>query len=124
VILVDTSVWIDHFRGELQGLVDILDRGDVVIHPFVIGELACGSLSNREETLALLQQLRSITVAEHDEVMSFIVRRRLYGRGIGYVDVHLLASVALDEARLWTKDRRLRELAGSLGLATTHDRTR
>jgi predicted nucleic acid-binding protein len=124
VILVDTSVWIDHFRGELQGLVDILDRGDVVIHPFVIGELACGSLSNREETLALLQQLRSITVAEHDEVMSFIVRRRLYGRGIGYVDVHLLASVALDGARLWTKDRRLRELAGSLGLATAHDRTR
>ena len=124
MILVDTSIWIDHFRGELQGLVDILDHGDVVIHPFVIGELACGSLSNREETLALLQQLRSITVAEHDEAMSFIVRRRLYGRGIGYVDVHLLASVAIDGARLWTKDRRLRELTGSLGLATAHNRTR
>ena len=124
MILVDTSVWIDHFRDEVQELVEILDRGDVVIHPFVIGELACGSLSNREETLALLQQLRSITVAEHDEVMSFIVRRRVYGRGIGYVDVHLLASVAIDGAQLWTKDRRLRELAGSLGLATAHDRPR
>ena len=87
------------------------------MHPFVIGELACGNLSNRAETLELLSQLPSASLADQDEVMQFIQRRKLYGCGIGYVDVHLLASVAIDDIRLWTNDRRLSESAASLGLA-------
>lgn len=117
MILVDTSVWIDHFRQGVPELVDRLVRGDVVMHPFVIAELACGKLANRDATLELLQQLGSITVAEHGEVMSFIRGRKLYGRGIGYVDVHLLAAAAIDGCQLWTKDKLLRESAVSLGLA-------
>ncbi len=72
MILADTSVWIDYFRKDLPGLGERLRRGDVVMHPFVVGELACGNFSNRQETLELLEQLRSLTVAEHDEVMTFI----------------------------------------------------
>lgn len=117
MILVDTSVWIDHFRAGVPELVAHLGRSAVVMHPFVIGELACGNLSNREATLELLQQLRPISVAEHDEVMSFIRARALHGRGIGYVDVHLLAAVAIAGYQLWTSDKRLRAVAASLGLA-------
>jgi predicted nucleic acid-binding protein len=122
VIRVDTSVWIDNFRDGVPELAALPDRGDMVIHPFVAGELACGNLSNRAETLELLQQLRSITVAEHHEVMSFIDGPRLYGRGVGYVDVQLLASVAIDGSRLWTRDRPLRELAARLDLGAAHGR--
>ena len=87
------------------------------MHPFVVGELACGNLSNRSETLELLSQLPPASLADHDEVMQFIQRRKLHGCGIGYVDVHLLASVAIDGIRLWTHDRRLSESAARLGLA-------
>lgn len=117
MILVDTSVWIDHLRNGLADLSALLDQGDVVIHPFVVGELACGNLSARGATIELLRQLRTITVADHPEVLAFIERHRLHGRGVGYVDVHLLASAALDGARLWTKDRRLQVLANHLDLA-------
>ena len=92
------------------------------MHPFVVGELACGNLVNRDETLELLQQLHSIAVAEHDEVISFIEAQQLYGRGIGYVDVHLLASAAIDGSQLWTRDRPLRDLAARLGMAAPRDR--
>ena len=119
MILVDTSVWIDHFRHGVPELVAILGRGEVVVHPFVIGELACGNLSSREATLELMQQLRSIAVADHDEVMGFIRARKLYGRGIGHVDAHLLAAAAIDRCQLWTRDGRLRELASGLDLAAT-----
>ena len=117
MILVDTSVWIDHFREGVPELVAHLGRSEVVMHPFVIGELACGNLSNREATLELLQQLRSLSVAEHDEVMNFIRGRALHGRGMGYVDVHLLAAVAIAGYQLWTNDKRLRQMAAGLGLA-------
>jgi len=89
------------------------------MHPFVVGELACANFSNRDATLELLQQLRSVTVAEHDEVLSFIRARKLYGRGIGYVDAHLLAAAAIEGCQLWTKDKRLQAVAVTLGVAVS-----
>jgi predicted nucleic acid-binding protein len=117
MILADTSVWIDYFREGMPELAERLRRSVVVMHPFVVGELACGNFSNREETLELLQQLRSVAVAEHDEVMSFIRARELYGRGIGYVDIHMLAAAAIEGCQLWTRDKRLHALANGLGIA-------
>jgi predicted nucleic acid-binding protein len=118
LILVDTSVWVDHLRRTDAQLAELLERGQVLMHPFVIGEIACGSLSDREITLELLQQLPRAAVAEPDEALGFIELRGLYGTGIGYVDVHLLASTALAVgSRLWTRDKRLREAAEALGCA-------
>lgn len=91
------------------------------MHPFVVGELACGNLASRESTINLLEQLGAITIAEHAEVMAFIEAKRLHGSGVGYIDVHLLASAAIDGACLWTKDQRLRALATRLGLAAPQD---
>jgi len=117
MILVDTSVWIDHLRQSEPGLVAILEAGQVVMHPFIIGELACGNLGRRGELIALLQALPVAPVATDGEALGFIDRRHLMGRGIGYLDVHLLASVALDgDATLWTRDRRLAAVAGDLAL--------
>ena len=116
MILADTSVWIDYFRKDLPELGERLRRGDVVMHPFVVGELACGNFSNREETLELLEQLRSVTVAEHDEVITFIRTHKLYGRGVGYVDVHLLTAAAIERCHLWTLDRRLDTVATNMGI--------
>jgi predicted nucleic acid-binding protein len=117
MILADTSVWIDYFRAGLPELAERLRRGNVVIHPFVVGELACGNFSNRDVTLELFQQLRAVVVAEHDEVMNFIRARELHGRGVGYVDIHLLASATIEACQLWTRDKRLHALATSLGIA-------
>jgi predicted nucleic acid-binding protein len=118
LILVDTSVWVDHLRRADTELADALERGVVVMHPFVVGELACGNLSDREEFLELLQDLPAAVVADSGEVLGFIERHGLYGKGIGYVDVHLLASVALtDGSELWTRDKRLRSVAQGLALA-------
>ncbi len=117
MILVDTSVWIDHFRKGDARLVDLLERGVVVMHAFVVGELACGNLADRASTLELLQQLPTAVVAESDEVLGYIDRHKLHGKGIGYVDVHLLASAVLGGTALWTRDKRLCEVAGSLGCA-------
>ena len=117
MILADTSVWVDYFRKDLPELGECLQRGEVVMHPFVVGELACGNFSNRDETLELLQQLRAVTVAEHAEVKSFIRAQKLHGRGIGYVDVHLLAAAAIERCQLWTLDKRLNALATSMGIA-------
>lgn len=108
MILVDTSVWIDHLRRGISELVQALEREDVMTHPFVIGELACGDLQKRREVLDLLAALPSAVVASDEETLLFIERRRLMGKGIGTIDAHLLASVALtDDARLWTLDKRL-----------------
>jgi predicted nucleic acid-binding protein len=117
MILADTSVWIDYFREGLPELAERLRRSVVVMHPFVVVELACGNFSNRDATLELLQHLRSVTVAEHDEVLSFIRAREMYGRGIGYVDAHLLAAAAIGGCQLWTRDKRLHALATALGVA-------
>ena len=119
MILVDTSVWIDHLRATDEGLAESLDAGMACTHPFVVGELACGNLRNRREVLALLRALPSAPVATDEEALEFIERRGLMGRGIGYVDIHLLAATALAGSdRLWTRDRRLAAVAEELGLAS------
>lgn len=117
MILVDTSVWVDHLRKSDRGLAELLTASNVLMHPFVIGELACGNLRKRDQILALLKDLPRAGVATDNEVLFFIERHTLMGRGLGFVDVHLLASVALHgTARLWTRDKRLRAAADSLGL--------
>jgi predicted nucleic acid-binding protein len=118
LILVDTSVWVDHLRRGDAQLVALLESASALIHPFVIGEIACGSLADRQTVLELLQDLPTATVADVDEVLVFIDRHQLHGKGIGYVDVHLLAAVMLTKgASLWTRDKRLRSAAEDLGCA-------
>lgn len=120
MILVDTSVWVDHLRKRSPALSAVLEQGAVMIHPFILGELACGNLKNRREILRLLRDLPQTPVATEPEAMEFIERRALMGRGLGYIDVHLLASVVLaDDALLWTRDRHLRAAASDLGVAYT-----
>ena len=120
MILVDTSVWVNHFRRTDARLVQLLEDGEVMTHPLVIGELACGTLPRRREVLDLLHQLEAAPIAADDEALAFIERHRLMGRGIGYVDVHLLASAALAHgAALWTADARLASAAA--GLSLSHD---
>ena len=118
MILVDTSVWVDHLRRGDQYLSALLESAAVFIHPFVIGEIACGRLANRHLVIELLRDLPMINIAEPDEVLAFIESSHLHDTGIGYVDMHLLAAVALtDGARLWTRDKRLRRAADALDCA-------
>ena len=116
MVLVDTSVWVAHLRKGGIGLEALLNEGSVVCHSFIIGELACGNLRNRSEILSLLQTLPLAAHAEHEEVMQFIEDHRLMGKGLGYVDMHLLASALLTRVSLWTLDRRLREVSSALKL--------
>lgn len=115
-MLVDTSVWVEHFRHGDAALSALLEQGEAECHPFIIGELACGSLRRRSEVLVLLRALPPVPVAEHDEVLAFIERHRLMGRGIGWIDAHLLASAKLAQSSLWTHDRRLSLVAQALHL--------
>jgi hypothetical protein len=118
MILADTSVWIDHLREGAPPLAAALDAGTVLMHPFVLGELACGQLQNRGEVLALLRELPAVPTATDEEVLEYIERRALMGRGVGYIDVHLLAAVSLaGTAKLWTRDARLAAVAADLQLA-------
>ena len=118
MILVDTSVWIDHLRKGNTRLNTLLLNTAVLVHPFIIGELACGNLKHRNRILNLLGDLPAGRVADDKEVLFFIEHNDLMGRGIGYIDAHLLASVSLsDSARLWTVDRKLNDVAVQLGLA-------
>jgi hypothetical protein len=120
VILVDTSVWVDHLRKGDARLSSALERSVVFMHPFVVGELACGRMRNRGEVLRLLRSLPPAPVASEEEALRYIDDLKLMGRGIGYVDVHLLASTALaGDLTLWSRDRRLTEVASDLGLAFT-----
>lgn len=112
MILVDTSVWIDHLRNGNTRLAAMLENTEVCTHPFVVGELACGSLENRAEVLVLLHNLPGVSVATDAEVLFYIEKQRLMGRGIGYIDAHLLAATAMTGSiRLWTLDRRLAVVA-------------
>ncbi len=115
--LVDTSVWVDHLRRGDERLKSLLHEGQVLAHPFVVGELACGQIRNREEILGLLTALPEARVAGHDEVLHLLASHRLYGRGLGWIDVHLLASALLTGCGLWTFDRLLRSIAARLDLA-------
>jgi predicted nucleic acid-binding protein len=117
VILADTSVWVEHFRRGDPELRELLREGMVVMHPFVLGELACGNLRRRKEILGYLGELPAAVTATDEEVLRFVEGRRLYGRGVGWVDVHLLASARLSGVSLRTRDRRLAELAGKEGVA-------
>jgi predicted nucleic acid-binding protein len=119
MILVDTSIWIDHLHRPKPSLVEALSLSLVVQHPMVIGELAVGSVRDRTEFLRLLVDLPAVQVASHDEVMVAVERHRLYGRGLSLVDAHLVASLLLTPgARLWTRDRRLLEAARDLDLVS------
>jgi predicted nucleic acid-binding protein len=121
VILVDTSVWVDHLRRAHHGLVGLLEAGTVLVHPFVIGEIALGNLRQRDVVLGALMNLPASSVATDAEVIQFIERQSLFGRGIGYIDAHLLAAVRLTAgARLWTHDARLGAVAQQLDMAAEH----
>ena len=117
MMLVDTSVWIDHLRQGDAALTAALEAGQVWMHSFVLGELACGNLRSRVEVLGLLQALPPMPVSTDKEVLFFIDQHELMGRGIGYIDVHLLASARLGGTQLWTRDKRLHTVAAELGLA-------
>jgi predicted nucleic acid-binding protein len=114
MILVDTSVWVEHLRTGTVGLEALLNDGHVVCHPFIIGELACGNLKNRAEILSLLQDLPMSSRADDDEVMQFIEYQKLMGKGLGYIDIHLLISALLTGIPLWTIDKRLHEVSITL----------
>ena len=117
MILADTSVWIDHLRSGNKELRKHLDQGQIVIHPFIIAELALGSLRERAKTLALLDLLPQVRMAQLSEVRLMIEARRLHSLGIGLIEVHLIASVFLNSSTLlWTRDKRLRAVAEGLGI--------
>lgn len=119
MIIVDTSVWVDHFRRGDALLTDLLNRNRVLSHPFVIGELALGNLNPQSDVLSLLAALPIASVASESEVLLIISARGLAGRGIGLVDAHLVASALLDSAKIYTKDKRLAETAKRLKLTYT-----
>lgn len=116
MVLVDTSVWIEHLRKTSPRLVGLLNNGEVAIHPFVIGELACGNLANQQELLSLLHSLPAVERVEDDEILFFIEQHSLAGKVLGLIDVHLLASSMMSKHPLWTKDKRLAAAAEKLGL--------
>lgn len=115
MILVDTSVWIDHLHKGIPRLAEALENQEVLSHPLVIGELACGEIKRRQEILGLLADLPVAVIATDEEALALIERHRLMGKGVGYTDVHLLTSVMLtDGARIWTSDKRLAAIAATL----------
>ena len=113
MILVDTSVWIAHLREPGSKLAHLLSEGLVMVHPFVVGELACGNLKNRDRILSDLQALPPAVPATHEEALHLVRDRKLWGTGIGWIDAHLLASALLSEAELWTLDERLDRAAAA-----------
>jgi len=113
-VLVDTSVWVDHLRRGNPQLIDLLERGGVLCHPHVIGELACGNLQHRTEILELLNALPQTFTATFSEALVFLEMHHLYGRGLGWIDVQLLTSARLSACPLWTLDRRLAKAAAEL----------
>jgi len=117
MVLVDTSVWVEHLRSGNIGLENLLYEGHVVCHLFIVGELACGNLSNRSEILSLLQALPLANHSEHEEVMHVIENYSLMGKGLGFIDMHLIASAILTNVPLWTFDKKLKEVSLKLGLA-------
>jgi predicted nucleic acid-binding protein len=116
MVLVDTSVWIGHFRKYSPELAELLDEATVLTHPFVLGELACGNMKNRGAVLSNLELLPAAVAATHEETLRLIEDHRLWGRGIGWVDAHLLASALLSNCALWTFDERLDQAASAAGV--------
>ena len=124
MVLIDTSVWSAHLREGQADLIGLLNDSYVICHPFIIGELACGSLKNRKEILSLLQSLPVTTVAEHEEVMQFIDDHKLMNRGLGYIDVHLLASAMLSGVSILTFDKKLDQVCSELGMDLVNEERR
>jgi len=121
MIMADTSVWVDHLRKGDATLLELLGKNQICIHPFITGEIALGHLKNRKTILRALQGLPNVSVATNDEVMHFIGQRNLYGKGIGFVDVHLLAAVQqAGNCSIWARDKRLSSVADSLQLAVKY----
>ena len=116
MIMVDTSVWISHFRKTEKDLVDLLNKEMVACHPYIIGEIACGNLNNRSEIILLLQSLPVTIQANHEEVLQFIEMNKIMGQGIGYIDVHLLVSALLTKVSIWTFDKKLQKVVRILGV--------
>ena len=114
MVLVDTSVWVSHLRDGNADLANLLNDGRVLCHPLIVGELACGNLKDRASILSFLQLLPMSIEAEHNEVLSFIENNRLMGKGMGYVDVHLITSAVLTGVPVWTLDKKLAQAADSL----------
>lgn len=114
MVLVDTSVWVSHLRQGNSRLTTLLNDGEVMCHPFIVGELACGNLKKRTEILSLLQTLPMSIEAEHEEVLQFIDDKDLMGKGLGYVDIHLIASAVLTGVPIWTFDKKLEQVANRL----------
>ena len=114
MLLADTSVWVDHFRNGNSTLADQLQDGQVWMHPFILGELSCGNLPQRKSTLEDLASLPAVTSASDEEVLEMIESHRLFGRGLGWIDAHLLAAARLSHCRFWTLDRRLADVAREL----------
>lgn len=117
MVLVDTSLWVEHLRHGHRDLASSLQKAEVVCHRFVIGELACGFIRNRHEVLSLLRSLPLAVEADHDEAMDFLERNHLMGKGLGLIDIHLMASALLSGMPLWTLDNKLRREASRLGIA-------
>jgi predicted nucleic acid-binding protein len=116
MVLVDTSVWVRHLREGDPDLKQLLNEGQVMCHPFIVGELACGNMKNRREILSLLQLLTLATPAQHEEILLFIELNELMGKGLGYIDVHLSASAMLTRVPLFSYDKRLNEANELLGI--------
>ncbi len=114
MVLVDTSVWVSHFRDGNDNLANMLNDGRVLCHPLVLGELACGNLKDRAVILSFLQMLPMGIEAEHEEVLALIENKRLMGNGLGYIDIQLIASAILTGVPIWTLDKRLSQVADSL----------
>ena len=116
MILVDTSIWINHFNKSNAGLISLLNSAKVCIHPFIIGELSCGNISNRTEILSLLKSLPHIETALDEEVFALIENKKLYGIGLGFIDNHLLTSALIHNVKIWTGDKALNRAAKMQGI--------
>jgi predicted nucleic acid-binding protein len=116
MVLVDTSVWVSHLHDGNVGLDKLLNDGEVVSHPFIVGELACGNLKNRREILIYLQSIPIAILAEDGEVLKFIENYQLMGKGLGYIDVHLIAAALLTDTPLWTFDKTLDKITKKIGI--------
>ncbi len=117
MVLVDTSVWVSHLRDGSPKLEQLLNDGDVLCHPFIIGELACGNIKNRREIFSLLTALPKADLLDDEGALLFIEKNNLMGKGLGLIDIHLLASAMLSEAVLWTLDVKLKHEAHILGIS-------
>ena len=116
MVLVDTSIWIDHFKNGNNQLIKLLDNGEVFCHPLIIGELACGNISNRSEIISLLQSLPMLDVVGQEELLFFIEKNQIMGTGLGFVDAHLIATAILAGIPLWTEDKKLKQVCSLLSI--------